>query len=526
MEIRVATVDARSHQWGLIQSKWHPEQFVEEYNHWKNMVESLRKNWAKLEEGVRSQFNGTETNVEGINQLLNTYRADIQAYLQTVEPVLRADPPVASKPSSLPAVRQRLINATEDGLLLKLGAVAQTLTHLKQEEHQKAKIAEAKLEQAETLRVQIVFFSMLLSGAIASIVAVLTTIAITRPLKRLTHVAERVTQESNFDLQATVTATDEIGVLAMALNDLIHKVKHLLEQQKAEATRQLLQSEKMSSLGRMLAGVAHEINNPVNFIYGNMEHVRGYTQDLLDLLETYGDAMPHPAIAVQEKMDDIDLDFLKEDLDKILLSMQIGAERVRQIVLSLKNFSRLDEVQAHPVDLHNCIESTLLILNNRIKRGVTVTQLYGEVPTIEGYPGSLYQVFMNIFSNALDAMEEKQKTLAGRGNAAHLSSFQPEIIITTERLDQQVLVRITDNGPGIAPTHQTQIFESFFTTKPIGVGTGLGLSISRQIVEEKHHGQLSCQSTVGEGTTFAIALPIQQPAEVAPADQSVVLVQR
>ncbi|MBW4470813.1 MAG: HAMP domain-containing histidine kinase [Stenomitos rutilans HA7619-LM2] len=280
------------------------------------------------------------------------------------------------------------------------------------------------------------------------------------------------------------------------------ELERLLVEQKATTTQQLMQSEKMSSLGQMVAGVAHEINNPVNFIYGNLSHAQDYLNDVLELVNTYELAMTQPSIAVQRKAMEIDFPFLREDLPKLLQSMQIGAERVRQIVLSLRNFSRLDESDTHPVEIHDCLDSTLLILNNRIKQGITVTRNYGKLPTIEGFSGPLYQVFMNILSNAIDALNEQSQSTKA-------------ITITTECLNTDyVSIRLADNGTGISLEHQAQLFEPFFTTKPIGVGTGLGLSISYQIVCEKHGGQLTCCSTPGEGTEFAIILPIKQQALV------------
>ncbi|MBW4693280.1 MAG: HAMP domain-containing histidine kinase [Lyngbya sp. HA4199-MV5] len=286
------------------------------------------------------------------------------------------------------------------------------------------------------------------------------------------------------------------------LETLNQELERLLVEQKATTTQQLIQSEKMSSLGQMVAGVAHEINNPVNFIYGNLSHAQDYLDDVLKLVETYELAVPQPPIAVQRKAMEIDFPFLKEDLPKLLQSMQIGAERVRQIVLSLRNFSRLDESDVHPVEIHDCLDSTLLILNNRIKQGITVTRDYGKLPAIEGFSGPLYQVFMNLLSNAIDALNETDQG-------------HKEITITTERLNTNyVSIRLADNGSGIAVEHQAQLFEPFFTTKPIGMGTGLGLSISHQIVCEKHGGQLTCCSAVGEGTEFSIILPIKQQSLV------------
>ncbi|WP_373530695.1 sensor histidine kinase [Nostoc sp.] len=252
----------------------------------------------------------------------------------------------------------------------------------------------------------------------------------------------------------------------------------------------------MSSLGRMVAGIAHEINNPVNFIYGNLDPAIQHVDDLLGLLQIYRQEVPNSPLAVQAYATEIDAEFVEEDLPKLLHSMKFGADRVLQIVLSLKNFSRLDEAEMHPVNLHECIESTLLILSSRIKKGVIIERFYGDIPNIEGFSSSLYQVFMNIISNALDALQEQDN---------------PRITIATELQDKNwVVVRIADNGCGMPADTQERIFEMFFTTKARGVGTGMGLSISHQIVVEKHGGELTCKSEMGNGTEFIISLPIQK----------------
>ncbi len=270
---------------------------------------------------------------------------------------------------------------------------------------------------------------------------------------------------------------------------------------------QLIHSEKMSSLGQMVAGVAHEINNPVNFIHGNLIPATEYTQDLLRLLELYQQHYPHPPEEIEEEIDTIDLDFIKEDIIKLLNSMRVGTQRIREIVLSLRNFSRLDEAEFKQVDIHEGIDSTLMILQNRLKAKsnhpeIKVVKGYNPLPVIECYPGQLNQVFMNIISNAIDALEEQieKKSLTN-----------PEIRIYTEVIAEKVAtIKIRDNGSGIPPEIVAKLFDPFFTTKAVGKGTGLGLSISYQIVVDKHHGKLSCDSTPGEGTEFVIEIPITQ----------------
>ncbi|MBK4730004.1 GAF domain-containing protein [Oxynema sp. CENA135] len=273
---------------------------------------------------------------------------------------------------------------------------------------------------------------------------------------------------------------------------------------------QLIQTEKMSSLGQMVAGIAHEINNPVNFITGNLVHANNYTQDLLELLEAYQLYYPDPVEELKEKAEEIDLDFLVEDLPKILSSMHMGADRIRQIVVSLRNFSRLDEAEMKPVDIHEGIDNTLLILHNRWKPrgkhlGIELVKEYGDLPRVECYAGQLNQVFMNILANAMDALENQPHP--------QILTISTEVCQTDARGNpSHVKIKIRDNGPGIEESVKKRLFDPFFTTKPVGKGTGLGLSISYKIVVEKHGGHLTCESEPGNGCEFIIEIPVKQPA--------------
>lgn len=276
--------------------------------------------------------------------------------------------------------------------------------------------------------------------------------------------------------------------------------------QKLKSTQsQLVQNEKMSGLGQLVAGVAHEINNPVNFIHGNLVHTQQYIANLQDILDLYQQYYPEPEPAIADHIDEIELDYLLNDLDKMLTSMKIGSERIRNIVLSLRNFSRLDEADAKPTDIHQGLDSTLLILGNRLKFAqgtseISIVKQYGELPLITCYPGQLNQVFMNILSNAIDSFADLQT------DHKHLD-LKPTICISTEFKKNQCFIQIADNGSGISKSMQTKIFDPFFTTKPIGKGTGLGLSISYQIVTETHGGRLYCTSSVGMGTEFTVVIP-------------------
>ncbi|MEG5160413.1 PAS domain S-box protein [Microcoleus sp. AT3-A2] len=278
-----------------------------------------------------------------------------------------------------------------------------------------------------------------------------------------------------------------------------------------QAQTQLIQTEKISSLGQLVAGVAHEINNPINFIYGNITHAKEYATDLLGLLHLYQEKYPNPVPEILEAAEDIEVDYLMEDFTKILESMKVGADRIRDLVVSLRNFSRLDESQMKRVDIHEGIESTLLILQHRIKANVLrpaieIIKEYGNFPKVECYVGQLNQVFMNLLGNAIDALEEYNSTHSSK----EIYSQPNRIRISTSASSETVTIRIADNGMGINQEFIGKLFDPFFTTKPVGKGTGLGLSISYQIIVEKHRGKLQCISTPGEGAEFVIEIPIRQ----------------
>ena len=326
------------------------------------------------------------------------------------------------------------------------------------------------------------------------------------------------------------------------------QLEHAL-QELQQTQAQLVHSERMSSLGQLVAGIAHEINNPVNFIHGNLHHAHHYMQDLLDLLQLYQKQFPRPGAEICLKAEEIDLDFLQHDLPNLLSSIQVGADRIQSIVQSLRVFSRLDEAEVKAVDIHEGIDSTLMILHHRLKAKpdrpeIQVIKNYGNLPKIECYAGQMNQVFMNILSNAIDALDEKAFVQSldtqlpdtqspeiqlpdtqspdtqspeiqlpdtqspEMQSPNHHATHSGRITISTVMMNpDRILIRIADNGPGLTPATQHRLFTPFFTTKPVGKGTGMGLSISYQIVTANHKGLLRCSSSPGKGAAFIIEIP-------------------
>ncbi|AFZ18600.1 PAS domain-containing protein [Allocoleopsis franciscana] len=326
----------------------------------------------------------------------------------------------------------------------------------------------------------------------------------------------KVQKQSEALQQSTQRERDKATQLKLTLEELRH------------TQSQLIQTEKMSSLGQMVAGVAHEINNPVCFILGNLAPAKEYFQDALRLIQLYQETYPNPTPAIQELAYEIDLQFLREDWSKLMHSMQVGAERIEAIVRSLKTFSRLNESELKPVDIHEGIDNTLLILQSRLRAEgdrpeIKVIKDYGSLPKVTCYASQLNQVFMNLIDNAIDALENQPSprvitihtSLMGGdsgtrkgGNLTHpLRKNSPNSQALSSN-NQWVMIRITDNGSGMHKEVQQKIFDPFFTTKSVGKGTGLGLSISHQIIVEKHQGQLKCLSVPGKGTELIVEIPV------------------
>ena len=328
----------------------------------------------------------------------------------------------------------------------------------------------------------------------------LTTGAFTRDRLEILNI---LTSQAAISLE-NATLYQDLQVSNNALQEFIQKLQ--------EAQLQVVQSEKMSSLGQLAAGVAHEINNPIGFISGNIVYAREYLQSLLEHLHLYQRQFPEPGEEISRHAEDIQLEYLIDDFSQILSAMKEGTDRIRQISASMRTFSRSDSTHKVAFNLHEGIDSTLMILKHRLKANekrpdIKIIKEYGDLPIVNCYPGQLNQVFMNILANSIDALEEYNV-----GWSFEEIKANPNTIIIRTEMDFKkngVVIRIKDNGPGIPSSVRQRLFEPFFTTKVVGKGTGLGLSISHSIVVEKHGGTLECLSEKGQGTEFAIAIPLK-----------------
>ncbi|MCG6136346.1 MAG: ATP-binding protein [Nostoc sp. LLA-1] len=499
----------------------------------------FKENLSELEIFINTYPHDLVINKAEFNHLLNNYRTTTNSYIEIINSLWKKLDNAELSEESRKLYYTELQGNADVNINIKFDQLSDELLQIIKSAEIQNKNANISFESAQKLRIKVILVSMFLSVAIAAALAIYTSRLIARPIQLVTNVAKQITQESNFQLRANISSNDEVGTLATSLNQLVEWVgnytqelelarqnleqrveertqelelaRQHLEQRVEERTQdlqkilqdlketqgQLIQTEKMSSLGEMVAGIAHEINNPVNFIYGNIQCANEYIKDLLSLLALYQQEYPEASWIITEKIEEIDLNFLSKDLSSLLASMKMGAQRIREIVLSLRNFSRLDEADMKDVDIHEGIDNTLLILNHRIKNEIVVIKQYGNLPLVECYPAQLNQVFMNIISNAIDALLE-QKTQSDKN-----------IIIDTLRIDEHYIkVTIRDNGAGISPEIINKLFNPFFTTKPVGKGTGLGLSICYQIID-KHKGKIEVFSELEQGTEFIITLPIK-----------------
>jgi two-component system, NtrC family, sensor kinase len=551
--LQTEILQCRTHQQQLIPLTRNLEEFEQEYAHILEHEQQVETSWAELKAFIDRQAAGDNFHRQNISKFLQTYDGVPKAYAQELNrqiQSLRLSKLDAS--IEITQAQTSLLAFTNSDLALQFDAISDDLVGLLDQAYRQADDAEEQQHRAGDIARVIVLISIGLSITISILLSIITSRAIAQPIQTLTYVARRSTEESNFDLKATVNSRDEIGTLADSFNQLTDSMQKLLTQQKAaheqlasynqtleqkveertqelsdknqqlqellnklhQTQMQMVHNEKMLSLGQLVAGVAHEINNPVNFISGNLTYVQGYAQDLLHFIELYQKHYPDPIAEIKIAAETIELKFVQDDLPKLLSSMQIGTNRLCQIVLSLRNFSRIDESEFKAVNIHEGIDSTLLILQHRLKARpecpeIKVIRDYGDLPLIECYAGQLNQAFMNILSNAIDALEE----INAKRTYREIESDPNCLTIRTSMPDPEwVKISIADNGPGIPEKIQQKIFEPFFTTKPVGKGTGMGMSISHQIIVEKHGGKCDCVSVPGKGTEFIIQIPVKQQA--------------
>ncbi|MEM9772360.1 MAG: ATP-binding protein [Cyanobacteria bacterium P01_D01_bin.73] len=516
-----------------------------ETSQFKSDISVLRSSITRFDALVLSQnFEQGEIDKAAVVSTLRSFLDDYEVWVQSLWSALAStgtnavagQTPYQQKQRMMTVLAAELSQPRAKELQIKLERLSEQLALMVVSSNQLKRQAFVQFQWARSLRIWIVVASFVLSSALAIACALYISRAIARPIHQVTDQTHRITRERDFDLRVSVDTEDETARLAASIDQLVrwageytHELElaqTTLEQRVDERTQelriaqaQMVQSEKMSSLGQMVAGVAHEINNPVGFIYSNIDYATEYVKDLLALVNAYRSACPEQwrteAIAQQEE--EIDLEFLEKDVMKVLNSMQVGADRIKDIVLSLRTFSRVDESDLKSANLHDSLDSTLTILGHRLKANserdaIDIVRNYGDLPLVNCYVGQLNQVFMNLLANAIDALEEGMKGGANlQAKESKISGSSPllQIVISTRLDGDRCLINIRDNGSGIEPDVCNRIFDPFFTTKPTGKGTGMGLAISHQIVTEKHGGRLSCASAPGEGTTFTIEIPTE-----------------
>ncbi len=543
--LQVDVLQTSNHQQKIKELLAQPVLLKEEYVEFQEHYNNFRQSWAKFKDSnggtAGQEYIERDGEVEAVNAFLVKYQGVPETYIQAIDRLLPRLNPATLNPANIASIQADLTELERSVLMAKINTFSKDILVIVKniyEEYEEVKVA---IDASNTLRLRVIGGSMAVSIAIAVILSILTSRAIARPIQSLTQVTQQSLKELNFNLQADIAAEDEIGTLTVSFNQLIATVKELLKEQqeysqklemkvferteelnnkniqledtleKLNSTQfQLVQNEKMSSLGNLVAGIAHEINNPIGFLNGSVKNAEDYAQDLIKHLALYQQYYPDAAAPVQKNALDIDLEYLIEDLPKLLNSMQGATDRIKSMSKSLRTFSRADTDRQVKANLHEGLDSTLLILKYRLKSSekrpdINILRDYGNLPEIECFPGQLNQVFMNILANAIDVFDEMAQTKS----FDELQVYGPKITISTKIISNQVQILIADNGGGMTEDVKAKIFDYLFTTKSVGKGTGLGLAIARQIAVEKHGGAIAVDSTLGEGTEFTIQLPVK-----------------
>ncbi|MGD1895511.1 MAG: ATP-binding protein [Phormidesmis sp.] len=491
-------------------------------------IRVLLERYEALREADYQSSSGEETQEHrALHELLKDYEVALVQFQGRLRDFARIADSLIRSGSDVAEVQKLLIAFVQSPEFAGFVALPEDLIPFVSSVEAQERLASEALTHAAALQIQIIFGSLLLSIAIATLIASYTSRLIGDPIQDVTKTAHRITQEGDFSLKVPVLGKGEVMSLANSFNQLTAKVNDLLNQvsqknadlhlalkQLQQQQVQLLQAEKMSSLGKLVAGIAHEINNPVNFIHGNLVHVQLHVQSLLEIVSLYQAHYPDPALEIQSEIDDIDLDFVQDDLPSVLQSMQSGTKRIRQIIVSLRNFSRMDESTLKTVDIHEGLDNTLMMLQHRLEPtddapAILIKKDYDNLPLVQCAAGELNQVFMNLLHNAIDALRIKSV----RPKQYQTLSQPPQITVRTGKAAAGwVQVEIADNGAGMTAEVKDQIFDPFFTTKPVGEGTGMGLPLCYQIITETHQGKLDVHSAPTEGTAVVIQIPYRPSA--------------
>lgn len=530
-DLEKAVLGMRSHPQHLIPALTRKIWFDFEKAKFEGYVNRVSANIEQLSIFVDKYPNHLAVDTATYKQLLKSYEIATNSYVNYIRYLWQKIDPPNLNSEEIPQAQQLIVASLSDKRVAQIDI---QFDRLSEQLVSAVKVAETQdleatdsLNTAIKLQVQIIVVSILISVGVATFLVIYISRIITNPLKQLTEVAKKVTEESNFTLQADVKTKDEVGLLAISLNQLIlwvgeythqleiahQTLETRVEKRTSELTKtlkqlqqtqsKLIQTEKMSSLGQMVGGIAHEINNPISFIYGNTGYAKKYASNLLELVKLYQEHYPQPDAEIQNYIEEIDLDFLVEDFFKVLSSMKTGAERVRKIIESLRNFSRLDESEIKLVNINEGIENTLMVFNYKLNN-IKLIKNYRNSSLIECYPAHINQVFWNIIANAIDAINEIYfKCQDGQ------LDFEPTLKINTEQIDENKMkVSFWNNGPAIPSEIVGKLFDPFFTTKTVGKGTGLGLTSCYQIVQ-KHGGKIEVTSNSEYGTEFAVILPMK-----------------